>query len=87
VLVDSESIASVDTSAVDMLVQLQSDLSESGVTLAYAGVRTEVQAVLERGGVVDALGREHFHLSVRSGVEGLSKELHLASPEVEADTP
>jgi SulP family sulfate permease len=84
VLVDSESITDADTTAVDMLLELERELAAQGVTLAFARVRVDVRSVLKQGGVVDAVGEEHFYLSVRSGVAALTAEFGLGDSGTES---
>ena len=52
------------TTAADMLRELVGDLEERGVTLAFAELKGHVRERLERYGLVDLVGRDHFYRTI-----------------------
>ena len=50
----------IDTAGGDLLAQLASSLREAGVELYLCKMRPNVVALLERGGYLDAIGRDHL---------------------------
>jgi len=73
VLVDAETINLLDTTAAEMLLDVQTDLKKQGITLAFARVRDPVVEKMASTGVVDAVGADHFHDTVMEGVEAFNK--------------
>ncbi len=68
VLVDAGAITHVDTSGIDMLVELHGELAGQGVALRLARVKSLLHDILERAGVVELLGPGGIQPSVRAGV-------------------
>ncbi len=68
-LVDGEPINYADVTAIDMLNELHDHLQELGVQLWFSGITRPVYETLERGGIVDKIGPEHFFISVADAVE------------------
>lgn len=55
-VIDASAIPQIDSTAADMLGELQSDLKNRGVTLGLAELHTDARALLERSGVVEKIG-------------------------------
>jgi MFS superfamily sulfate permease-like transporter len=68
VIVDTSAMSYADTTATDMLNELVAELREHGVALTFARVKRPLQDILERSGIVDAVGADHIHVSLRSAV-------------------
>jgi MFS superfamily sulfate permease-like transporter len=68
VIVDTSAMSYADTTATDMLNELVAELGEQGVALTFARVKRPLQDILERSGIVDAVGADHIHTSLRSAV-------------------
>ena len=66
---DGEPINYADVTAIDMLNELYDHLREQGVQLWFSGITRPVYETLERGGIVDKIGPEHFFISVADAVE------------------
>jgi SulP family sulfate permease len=69
ILLDAEDIPDIDTTAMDMLSELQHELAQAGIELWFSRVRGEVMEYLRRAGLEQAIGPDRFHLSVRAGVD------------------
>jgi high affinity sulfate transporter 1 len=76
VLVDAESMNSIDATAVITIVELEEELQRCGVDLRFARVKTQVMDVMRRAGIEEAIQPEHFYVSVQAGVDA-----YLAEPE------
>jgi SulP family sulfate permease len=74
VLVDSESISDIDTTALDMLEKLHGELSKSNVDLRFSRMKTELRESLRKAGLEEAIGADHFYISVREGVDAYLAE-------------
>jgi high affinity sulfate transporter 1 len=76
VLLDAETINLLDTTAAEMLLELQTSLDKQGITLAFARVHDPVKDKMALTGVVDAVGADRFFDTVMEGVEafGNSKQ-------------
>jgi high affinity sulfate transporter 1 len=72
ILVDASAITHIDTTAADMLTGLIAELRAKGVDLALARVRGKLRAALERNGVLDDLGEQHVHFSLRTAVTAVT---------------
>ena len=75
VLLNAEAITDLDTTGVDVLSRLLDDLDAEGVSLSVARIRSHVMAMMERTGLADRLGDDHFFLQVDEGVRVLSGRL------------
>jgi high affinity sulfate transporter 1 len=69
VLIDASSVAFIDSSARDGLLQLIEELGRQGIVVAFARVRDPIFDDLRRAGVVDACGARAFHDRVTEGVK------------------
>jgi MFS superfamily sulfate permease-like transporter len=69
VIVTAEPITSVDATAADMLRELVEDLRQRDVTLGFAELKGHVRERLERYGLVDVVGREHFYRTIGEAVK------------------
>jgi len=68
VLVDAAAISHIDTTGTDMLLELVSELSESGIELLLARVTGPTRDILRRSGLVDALGSGSIYQTVGAAV-------------------
>jgi MFS superfamily sulfate permease-like transporter len=75
VLIDVSGIDSIDSTAVSMLIKLHAELSERSIVLSFAQVADPVWDEVRRADLHDAIGAEHFHDSIRQGVEVILDEL------------
>ncbi len=68
VLVHAGAVPYLDTTAAAMLEELIAELRESGVELSFARATTSLYQDLERNGIVELVGGDHFHETVAAGV-------------------
>ncbi len=68
VVIAAEPMTDVDMTAAEVLRDLHADLRERGVELGFAEMKDPVRERLERYGLMDVLGREHFHPTVGTAV-------------------
>ncbi len=87
VLIDAESISDVDVTALDMLAKLKTELASKGIDLHFARVKTNIRAAMRRSGVEEAIGSDHFHMSVRDGVDTYlaERKYELESAQTDSD--
>jgi len=69
VLVDAETINLLDTTAAEMLLDVQASLAKQGITLAFARVRDPVKDKMTVTGVVDVVGADNYYDTVVMGAE------------------
>jgi high affinity sulfate transporter 1 len=68
-IVDGSTINSVDSTGAAVLEALSDDLRTRGIRLGFANLRTEVRALLERSGVLAALGDGALFPSLKAAVD------------------
>jgi MFS superfamily sulfate permease-like transporter len=68
-VLDAEAITHVDSTGLDALDELTTNLRREGITLVVARLRTRMEAQFEEAGLTTAIGRESFYPSVRAAVE------------------
>jgi MFS superfamily sulfate permease-like transporter len=64
----------IDATAVVSLKELQNRLSDSGVEMRLARMKTDVMAVIKRAGLPEAIPLEHIYPSVQAGVDAYLSE-------------
>lgn len=68
-MLNAEAITYIDTTAVETLRALHTEMAGLGVVLTVARAKAPLREVLAKTGMTDVIGREHFFPTVRSGVE------------------
>ena len=68
VLLNLDMTYELDIPSLDMLVELKEELERYDVTLSLAKVHDDVQELLERSGVIDAIGEENISQSITEGI-------------------
>lgn len=74
VLLDCESIAEVDATALITMAELNEELERSGIDLRLARVRTHVLDLMRTTDLVDKIGPVYIYDSVHAGVEAFLAE-------------
>ena len=74
VLVAAEPITDVDTTAADMLVDLDLELNAVGIHLILAELKDPVKDKIERYGLYEAIDRRHFYPTIEVAVEAFYQE-------------
>ncbi len=75
VLVAAEPITDVDTTAADMLVDLDEELNAAGIHLILAELKDPVREKLERYGLYETINRRHFYPTIEVAINEFHKEL------------
>lgn len=75
VIINAEAVTDIDATTIDTVRELDTELSQSGIDLRLARVKTNVLDIMRRGGLEDVIGAEHFYITVRDGVKAYLKEV------------
>jgi SulP family sulfate permease len=67
---DAEAVTHADSTGLEALRELTSDLKSEEITLVVARLRTRMQEHFELAGLTEAIGPERFYPSVRAAVDG-----------------
>ncbi|HEX9257963.1 MAG TPA: SulP family inorganic anion transporter [Acidimicrobiales bacterium] len=81
ILVAAEPITDVDTTAADMLEDLDAELNAAGVSLVFAEMKTPVQRKIQRYGLTRTIDPAHFFHTVEEGVKAYDAEYGTSSKE------
>jgi sulfate permease, SulP family len=81
-LIDATAITHIDTTGLDMLAELDDELSSEGIVVLFARVKGPVRDILTRAGLAERFGPESFYPTIESAVSDFLNGhlLHLASP-------
>ena len=74
VLIDGEDIPDIDSTALDMLLDLREELLALGVDLRFARLKSNVEELMRRASLLQKLGDGHIFLSVRSAVDAFLEQ-------------
>jgi high affinity sulfate transporter 1 len=75
VLVAAEPVTDVDTTAADMLVDLDLELNAAGIHLILAELKDPVKDKIERYGLYETIDRRHFYPTIEVAVEEFHQEV------------
>ena len=77
VVLSAESIPYLDATGTDMLTALLDALEAGGISLKVAGAIGPVRDVLERAGLMERIGRDHFHTGIPAalGIEEIQPQI------------
>jgi high affinity sulfate transporter 1 len=78
VLITAEPVTDVDTTAADMLVDLDEELNASGIHLVFAELKDPVREKIERYGLMETIDRRHFYPTLEVAVEEFNREVNDA---------
>jgi high affinity sulfate transporter 1 len=84
-IVDGGTINSVDSTGAAILEALSEDLRTRGIRLGFANLRTEVRALLERSGVLAAIGDSALFPTLKSAVDACVSGGFAETPEAGAE--
>lgn len=83
VLVDAEPINSIDITVLEMLEGLVDELAKANVSLRFAFTKQPVYDLMQRAGLEEKIGADHFYPFLQAGVDAYLAESsakdHLAS--------
>jgi high affinity sulfate transporter 1 len=74
VLVAAEPVTDVDSTAADMLVDLDNELNAAGIHLIIAELKDHVREKIERYGLLDTIDHRHFYPTIEVAVEEFRHE-------------
>lgn len=80
IVLDASGINDLDASAESMLHDIHARLAAAGIQLYFANVKGPVRDVMERGGLVERVGRARFFFSVHAAVQAARAELPGGPP-------
>jgi high affinity sulfate transporter 1 len=69
ILIAAEPITDVDTTAADVLAELDTELNEAGTSLVFAELKDPVRAKLERYELIGPLDPDHFFATLEEAVD------------------
>jgi MFS superfamily sulfate permease-like transporter len=72
--VAAEPITDVDTTAADILEDLDLELNADGISLVFAELKTPVRHKIERYGLTDTINPEHFFETITEAVEAFREQ-------------
>ena len=73
IVVAAEPITDVDTTAADILEDLDLELNAKGISLVFAELKTPVFQKLERYELTDTINPDHFFATIREAVDAFSE--------------
>jgi high affinity sulfate transporter 1 len=79
VVIAAEPITDIDTTAADMLVNLDEGLNAEGIHLVFAELKDPVREKLERYSIYETMDPEHFYPTVKAAVRAF-RELDQPPP-------
>ena len=75
VVVQCEAITDIDVSAAKMLEQLDRELNDRGVHMAFVEMRDRLRLLVRRYGLLETLDRDRFYPTLESGLAAIEDEL------------
>jgi high affinity sulfate transporter 1 len=72
VVLECEAMTDIDVTAAEMLEQLDQQLNEQGVHLAFVELRTRLQDLILRYGLFETLDRDHFYPTVEAAFAAIA---------------
>jgi MFS superfamily sulfate permease-like transporter len=79
-LINAEAIVDIDSTALDMLLELEQDLRHLGIEFCLARVKSELRGSLERGGLVERIGAAHLFATIGTAIEAFHSLEVLEQP-------
>jgi MFS superfamily sulfate permease-like transporter len=74
VVLQCEAITDVDVTAGEILEQLDEELNSQGVHMAFAEMRTRVQQLILRYGLLETIDRDHFYPTMKTAIAAIEAE-------------
>ncbi|NLP57461.1 SulP family inorganic anion transporter [Lutibacter sp. B1] len=81
IIIDGESINSIDSSGIYMLNEIISKYKSVGIDIAFTGMKGPVRDVLEKSGIMKKISYENCFMSIQEAVD--SFEYNLTNKEIE----
>lgn len=80
VVLQCEAITDVDVTAAEMLEQLDNELNDAGIHMAFAEMRDRLQDLVLRYGLFETLDRDHFYPTLETAIAAIEAESRDATP-------
>jgi MFS superfamily sulfate permease-like transporter len=74
IIVASEPITDVDTTAADMLEELDVELNARGISLVFAEMKDPVRSKVERYDLTDTIDPRHFFPTITQALKAYQRE-------------
>jgi len=74
VVLQCEAVTDVDVTAAEMLEQLDNELNAAGTHLAFAEMRSRLQELTLRYGLLETLEPEHFYPTLEAALEEIQRQ-------------
>jgi SulP family sulfate permease len=82
ILIAGHGINHLDGSGVEIISSLARHLRESGITLVFSGLKMQVLEVMERTGLVKAIGENNIYGTDKIAIEALQTRVHSSKHDV-----
>ena len=70
-MLQCEAITDIDVTAAEVLQQLDDELNAVGIHMAFVEMRSRLQELALRYGLMESLDREHFYPTLEEAFEGI----------------
>jgi MFS superfamily sulfate permease-like transporter len=74
IVIAAEPITDVDTTAADVLEELDRELNDAGISLVFAGMKTPVHEKIDRYRLTRTINPAHFYPTVEDAVTAFQRE-------------
>jgi len=85
VLISAEPISDIDTTAAEMLIDLDNDLNAHGIHLGFARLKDPVKDLITRYGLLETIEEKHFFATHEDAVEAFRAHQARARSKAEQD--
>jgi len=69
IVIDCESMNSIDSSGIHMLEEIIDDYHSKNLIINFSGVKGPVRDAMEKGGLLNKIGLDHFYMSIQEAVD------------------
>jgi MFS superfamily sulfate permease-like transporter len=76
IVVQCEAITDIDVTAAGMLKELDLELNAAGIHMAFVEMRSRLQQLTQRYGLLETLDRDHFYPTVEAALAAIREEDH-----------
>ena len=82
ILVSAEPVTDIDTSAADVLVDLDMELNSQGIHLVFAEMKDPVKDKIIKYGLLETIDQRHFYPTIETAVAAFHAEVMIHRPEL-----
>jgi MFS superfamily sulfate permease-like transporter len=76
IVIAAEPMTDVDTTASDVLEDLDEELNQDGISLVFAELKDPVRRKIERYGITRTINPLHFYPTIETAVNAFREEVH-----------